>query len=126
MRYGNKNLFFFGKLIIAPDTFFISVYRTENGRLRLRAGKVHGVDTDDEFALCLFDVSERILNQMKEGPVILRVETVRSLESDPVEVSPTTDHNGLKGEIDDFRRFSENSSTTRSEYRYPNTMEEGC
>ncbi len=48
MRYGNKNLSFFGKLIIASDISFISVYRTQNGRLRLRAGKVHGVDTGDE------------------------------------------------------------------------------
>jgi len=76
-------------LITTPDTSFISVYKTENGRLRLRAGKVHGVDTGDEFALCPFDVLERTPNQTKEEPMILRVETVRSLESDLVEISPT-------------------------------------
>ncbi len=48
MRYENKNLFFFEKLIIASNIFFISVYRTQNDCLRLRAEKIHDVDTSDE------------------------------------------------------------------------------
>jgi Caspase domain len=86
MFYGNRNLTILGLHATAPDDRLISICTADDGRLRLRAGQVHGICKDDEFAVCPSDSSESTTAGRAE---ILKVETARSFESDLVAVSPT-------------------------------------
>jgi Caspase domain len=89
MRYGNKNLSFFGKLRPRPDIAFISVFRTQkDNRLCLAAGHAHGVYKDDEYAVYPFDSSEDVANNAKQASVKVRVDAVRGLTSDLVGINP--------------------------------------
>lgn len=90
MRYGNTKLLFFGNPIVTPDIAFISVYRTDNGRLYLRAGQVHGVYKGDEFAAYPFEMPEYVAEEMDEAPIMVKVDTARCLESDLVEINATS------------------------------------
>ncbi|RYP45912.1 hypothetical protein DL769_011426 [Monosporascus sp. CRB-8-3] len=89
MRYGNKNFSFFGKLAIVSDTVFVPVYRDDDDRMCLSAGEAHGVYKGDEYAVYPFDSSEAVTDQTNEEPVIVRVDTVRCLTSDLVEIEGT-------------------------------------
>ncbi|KAI1504696.1 caspase domain-containing protein [Biscogniauxia marginata] len=91
MDFGNKNRSLWGHLIGTPETPFVSVYRAGDTRLCLRAGEAHGIHKGDEFAVSPFDVSEWATKQVKEPVKILRVETVRSFESDLIDTSPRSD-----------------------------------
>lgn len=85
MRYGNKSLSFFGKLISEAHTAFIPVLNTEEGHdLRLEAGRGHGVCMDYEYALYPFDSSESVSSNTSQIPIKARVHAVRGLTSDLV------------------------------------------
>ncbi|KAK3386536.1 caspase domain-containing protein [Podospora didyma] len=88
MRYGNKNLSFFGKLIVAPSNGFASVYRTESGHLSLSAGEAHGVHKGDEYVVYPFDMPADVASRTSGASVLVRVETIRCLTSDVVGVEP--------------------------------------
>ncbi|RYP58043.1 hypothetical protein DL770_010521 [Monosporascus sp. CRB-9-2] len=89
MLYGNRNLSFFGRLLSAPETALFSIYKTHEGRLRMRAGQAHGVDKGDEFAVYAFGVFETASERVTEPSRILRAEAVRAFDSELVEVDPT-------------------------------------
>jgi hypothetical protein len=89
MRYGNTKLSFFGNSLLTPDVTFISIFRTHDSRLCLRAGQVHGVHKGDEYAVYPFEMSEHIAKEKDEAPMIVKVDAVRYLESDLVELKPT-------------------------------------
>lgn len=82
MRYGNKNFSFFGKLSVASNTGFASVYRTDDGRLCLSAGEAHGVHKGDEYAVYPFDTPEDVDSRASRASVMAKVDTVRCLTSD--------------------------------------------
>ncbi|KAI1359681.1 caspase domain-containing protein [Xylaria arbuscula] len=86
MRYGNKDLSFFGDLITAPQSCFTSVYRTEDDRICLRTGEVHGINLGDEFALRPFRDLDKTAAQRGQPPRVLRVRAVRPFECELVEV----------------------------------------
>ncbi|OCK89038.1 uncharacterized protein K441DRAFT_668307 [Cenococcum geophilum 1.58] len=86
MRYGNENLSFFGKLVAATKAAFASVYRTDDGRLCLTAGEAHGIYEGDEYAVYPFEQSENATGQKKYESVMVKVDTVRCLTSDLVEI----------------------------------------
>lgn len=88
MRYGNTKLSFFGNPIITPDIAFISVYRTDNGSLYLRAGQVHGVYKGDVFATYPFEMPDA--EEKDEVPIIVKVDTAQCFKSDLVEINPTS------------------------------------
>lgn len=88
MRYGNKNLSFFGKLKSGLDMTFVSVLRAQKDhRLCLQAGLAHGVCKEDEYALYPLNSSEDILNNVR---IKARVTAVRGLTSDLVGFDPTS------------------------------------
>lgn len=89
MRYGNRNISFFGKLR-SPDTAFISVFRNiEKKCFCLGAGHALGVYENDEYAIYPRDVSEDDFNDTTKATSKVRVDAVRTLESDLVEIGPT-------------------------------------
>ncbi|KAA6413074.1 MAG: hypothetical protein FRX48_02818 [Lasallia pustulata] len=91
MRYGNKKLFFFGKLRLEVGTAFISVFRRQvDNVLCLGAGLAHGVEKDDEYVIYPFNRSEDVSNSTNQAPAKVRVDTVRGLTSDLVETDPTS------------------------------------
>lgn len=91
MRYGHRNLSFFGKLRLEVGTAFTSVFRRQvDDVLCLGAGLAHGVDKDDEYAIYPFNGSEDVSNNTNKAPVKARVDTVRGLTSDLVETDPTS------------------------------------
>lgn len=90
MRYGNTKLSFFGNPIITPDIAFISVYRTDDGRLCLRAGQVDGIYKGDEFAAYPFEMPEHAAEEKDKAPIMVKVDTARCFESDLVEINATS------------------------------------
>ncbi|RYP16784.1 hypothetical protein DL767_010131 [Monosporascus sp. MG133] len=91
MRYGNGKRSFFGRLGIASDPSFVSVYRADDDRLCLGAGQAHGVYKGDEYAVYPFHLSEVSAGQIRgTAPAIVRVDTVRCLTSDLVGVKPAS------------------------------------
>ncbi|KAI1074282.1 caspase domain-containing protein [Whalleya microplaca] len=87
MRYGNKDRLFFGKFIIKPEAAYVSIYTSDNDRLYLRAGEVHGISKGDEFTVLPFvNVPEWTTKNPNEPPRVLRVEAVRPFDSDLVEI----------------------------------------
>lgn len=88
MRYGNTNLSFFGQLISKPEISYFSVYKTEDGRICLRAGGVHGIYQGDEFVLLPFGEFGQTTEQRMEPAAVLTAQTVRSFESDLIAVTP--------------------------------------
>ncbi|KIM93226.1 hypothetical protein OIDMADRAFT_66070, partial [Oidiodendron maius Zn] len=90
MCYGNKNFSFFGKLCIGVETAFVSIYRTGVDRLCLSAGEAHGVYKGDTYAIYPFDAPEDNAGQISEALVMVRVDTVRCLTSDLVEIGNPT------------------------------------
>lgn len=90
MRYGNTKLSFFGNPIITPDIAFISVYRTDDGRLCLRAGQLHGVYKGDEFAAYPFEMPDHVAEEKDKAPIMVKVNTARCFESDLEEIDPTS------------------------------------
>lgn len=97
MRYGNKDLSFFGKLTSGTDTTFISIFMTrKDSCLRLEAGRGHGVCLDDEYALYPFDSSESVCSNTSQAPVKARVSTVRGLTSDLVVLDSTSNQSQVK------------------------------
>ena len=85
MRYGNENFSFFGSLVVA-DKPFVSVYRTDDGRLCLAAGEAHGVHEGDEYAVHPFGQSDHATAGAEYEYVIVKVGTVRCLTSELVEI----------------------------------------
>ena len=88
MRYGNGNSSFFGDFGAVLDTTLIPIYTTHDNRLCLSAGEAHGVRKGDEYAAYPFHEPESTLNQTRAAPVVVRVDTVRCLTSDLLEVVP--------------------------------------
>lgn len=90
MRYGNGNSSFFGNLGVAFDTTLISIYIARDNRLCLSAGEAHGVCKGDEYAVYPFHEPEGVLRQTEEAPIVVRVDSVRCLTSDLVEIESTS------------------------------------
>jgi len=89
MRYGNKNFTFFGQVTSTLDMAFIPVFRTkEDNRLCLGAGYAHGVCKGDEFAIYPFEVDA--FSASKHISMNFRIENIRGLTSDLVEMEPRT------------------------------------
>ena len=90
MRYGNGNSSFFGNLGVALDRALIPIYKAHDDRLCLSAGEAHGVCKGDEYAAYPFHTGESVLHQTKEAAVAVRVDTVRCLTSDLLEIEPAS------------------------------------
>lgn len=90
MAFGNNCLSFFSKLSVMPDIAFISLHRTSDGRLCLDAGQAHGVQKGDEYAIYPFDWSESDPDKSNKVCGTFRVDEVRCLTSDLLEVEPGT------------------------------------
>lgn len=89
MRYGNKQLSFFGKPRPGLDAAFIPVLKiSEHNRLQLGAGHAHGVYESDEFAVYPFDSPDDASIEMRNDFLKFKVETVRGLTSDLVGIEP--------------------------------------
>jgi hypothetical protein len=89
MRYGNEKFSFFGKLSSRHDMVFSLVYKNQkNGHLCLEAGHAHGVFEDDEYALYPLPTSEDVFSDTTQASAKVRVDAVRALTSDLVEITP--------------------------------------
>jgi hypothetical protein len=89
MRYGNTNLSIFGNLVSTPpDSSFVSIYRTDDGRLRLGAGQAHGVYKGDEYAVYPINVPEQVTGNMSATTIMVKVDTVGCFESNLVVINP--------------------------------------
>ncbi|KAJ3538764.1 hypothetical protein NM208_g4681 [Fusarium decemcellulare] len=86
MRYGLEDVCFFGGLMRGSSTSFVSVsHNPKSDSLILYAGAAHGVQPGDEYGAYPFYASENrqaLLDQHQL--MMLRVQTVRALESDLV------------------------------------------
>lgn len=82
MRYGNRDLSFFGKLGSEEQTAFIHVLRKpEDNRLYLGAGHVHGVCEDEEYAVYPLESPEKNFKNLNQASFTARVTTVESVQS---------------------------------------------
>jgi len=91
MRYGNKDLSFFGKLRSEEHTAFIHVLRKPEGnRLYLGVGHVHGVCEDEEYAVYPLESSEETFKDIDQASFHARVTMVGSVQSDLVATNKTS------------------------------------
>lgn len=91
MRYGNRNLSFFGKLSSEELTAFIHVLRKpEDNRLYLGVGHVHGVCEDEEYAVYPLESSEEAFKDLDQASFNARVTAVGSVQSELVATNKTS------------------------------------
>ncbi|KAM3450097.1 hypothetical protein MY3296_006405 [Beauveria thailandica] len=96
MRYGNKDMSFFGHLGARSDMAYVRVYcRAEDQRLCLDAGQAHGVYPNDEYAVYPL-VSEDTTSQ-PEMLATVRVENVGPLTSEVATTGPKRSIQGHAG-----------------------------
>ncbi|KAI2780303.1 caspase domain-containing protein [Daldinia loculata] len=87
IRYGNRNLSFFGRPVTEPNVPIIHAYFSE-GNLYLDAGEAHGVHPGDQYALYPLDSTEDVTSQPEDTSIIAQVGTVNALVS-TLELSTT-------------------------------------
>ncbi|KAM0450961.1 hypothetical protein ACHAO4_006353 [Trichoderma viride] len=87
MRYGNRNFSFFNGPATASNTPFFQVYEKGNS-LCLDAGEAHGVHAGNTFRLYSPDWLGDAVGQARSVSVTARVDVVRCLTSDLVNVAP--------------------------------------
>ncbi|RYP41124.1 hypothetical protein DL768_010539 [Monosporascus sp. mg162] len=89
MRYGNKDRCFFSNLIVTPEPASFSIYKIDDGRLRLRAGRAHGILEGDEFSVCPFGGAVEATTEPWEAlNPVLRAGAVGPFESDLAGIDP--------------------------------------
>ncbi|KAL7919052.1 caspase domain-containing protein [Trichoderma austrokoningii] len=89
MRYGNKSFSFFDSSLTASSMPFINVYANGNS-LCLDAGEAHGVYTGDTYTLHPPEWLGDVVSQVDSTSVTARVDAVRCLTSDLVDIKPAT------------------------------------
>jgi hypothetical protein len=89
MFFGNRDLSFFGHPGASSHVAFVPVFHTDDGSLRLRAGRAHGVSEDDEYALCPLNAQEDISGTHQGGYVKARVSRALAVTSE-LELDKTT------------------------------------
>lgn len=87
MRYGNANLALFGNSLFGPENDFIPLYE-KDGKLRSRAGDIHGVFTGDEYVAYPFNTPEHASSRAGRGSANVRVTNVEPFESDLIVIDP--------------------------------------
>lgn len=91
MYYGRKDLSLFGKLPSEADTSRVTVLRSHGDkRLRLDAGLAHMVYKGDEYAIYPFAPPEDDTYSSNQALFHAKVEDVRDLTSDLVEINETS------------------------------------
>ena len=81
MRYGNSNRTIFGELLHSPSSNYVPIHKDGEGRLRLRAGHLHGVHEGDEFFACPFGTAEQSRGYVVSERANVRVTSVEATES---------------------------------------------
>ncbi|KAJ0130256.1 putative 4-hydroxy-2-oxoglutarate aldolase [Fusarium oxysporum f. sp. albedinis] len=96
MRYGNKDMSFFGHLGARSDMAYVRIYyRAEDQRLCLDAGLAHGVHPNDEYAV--YPLGSEDATSRSDILVTVRVENVGPLTS---EVATTGQERAIQGHVD--------------------------
>ncbi len=120
MYYGRKDLSLFGKLPSEADTSRVNVLRSHGDkRLRLDAGLAHMVYKGDEYAIYPLAPPEDGTTSSTQALFHAKVEDVRDLTSDLVEVNATS----TKTQSD--TRFSAKLLTHLTPWKVPMRLEIG-
>jgi hypothetical protein len=82
MQYGTNGSELFEDSLLALTNSLVPVYRSKDGRLRLRAGEIHGVWKEDRYVAYPPNGPELYDSNLLEEGAKIRVIAVRPVESD--------------------------------------------
>jgi hypothetical protein len=86
MRYGKSGFTLFGGSLLAPNSSSVPIYKDKDGRLRMRAGEVHGVFEDDEYVAYDTERPDQANGRWVGEIANVRVTAVNTFESDLEEI----------------------------------------